>query len=197
MAYCSSCGTQMEGQFCPKCGAAAAAAAAPGAKSTQPIVSTQPGLSINGASALCYLFGFVTGIIFLVLAPYNQDRRVRFHAFQSIFTERGGHRGSHRRHDAVHHVSRNQFFAGNIDRVPSPAGEFGILPGLALHDVEELSRREGRAAGHRPSGRAPGQWPGLAGRHNRQGRIAITAPGCGPPLPGKCGPQKAASVLKI
>lgn len=85
MAYCSSCGTQMEGQFCPKCGASAAAA--PGAGSTQSVssVSTQPGLTINGASALCYLFGFVTGIVFLVLAPYNQDRRVRFHAFQSIF----------------------------------------------------------------------------------------------------------------
>ncbi len=83
MAYCSSCGTQMEGQFCPKCGTAAAAA--PGATSTPPAVSTQPGLSINAASALCYLFGFITGFVFLVLAPYNQDRRVRFHAFQSIF----------------------------------------------------------------------------------------------------------------
>jgi uncharacterized membrane protein len=40
---------------------------------------------VNGASALCYLFGFITGIVFLVLAPYNQDKRVRFHAFQSIF----------------------------------------------------------------------------------------------------------------
>ena len=85
MAYCSSCGTLMEGQFCPKCGAPAAAGS--GATSTQPAsaVNTQPGLTINSASALCYLFGFITGIIFLVLAPYNQDRRVRFHAFQSIF----------------------------------------------------------------------------------------------------------------
>jgi uncharacterized membrane protein len=39
----------------------------------------------NMAGALCYLFGFITGILFLVLAPYNQDRNVRFHAFQSIF----------------------------------------------------------------------------------------------------------------
>ena len=72
----------MEGQFCPKCGAAA-----PGAAFTRPAsaVNIQPGISINGASALCYLFGFITGIVFLVLAPYNQDRRVRFHAFQSIF----------------------------------------------------------------------------------------------------------------
>jgi uncharacterized membrane protein len=39
----------------------------------------------NMAGALCYLFGFITGILFLVLAPYNQDRTIRFHAFQSIF----------------------------------------------------------------------------------------------------------------
>jgi uncharacterized membrane protein len=39
----------------------------------------------NVASALCYALGFITGIIFLVLAPYNQNRTVRFHAFQSIF----------------------------------------------------------------------------------------------------------------
>jgi uncharacterized membrane protein len=42
-------------------------------------------LSQNTASALCYLLGFVTGIIFLVLAPYNQNRTIRFHAWQSIF----------------------------------------------------------------------------------------------------------------
>jgi uncharacterized membrane protein len=75
----------MDGQFCPKCGAPAAAT--PGTTFTQPAStgSAQLGLSVNGASALCYLFGFVTGIVFLVLPPYNQDRRVRFHAFQSIF----------------------------------------------------------------------------------------------------------------
>jgi len=39
----------------------------------------------NLAAALCYLFGFITGILFLVLAPYNQNREIRFHAFQSIF----------------------------------------------------------------------------------------------------------------
>ncbi len=85
MAYCSNCGTLVEGQFCSKCGTAAGAVS--GATFTQPVsaVNTQPGISINGASALCYLFGFVTGIIFLVLAPYSQDQRVRFHAFQSIF----------------------------------------------------------------------------------------------------------------
>jgi uncharacterized membrane protein len=39
----------------------------------------------NVASALCYALGFITGIIFLVMAPYNQNRAIRFHAFQSIF----------------------------------------------------------------------------------------------------------------
>jgi uncharacterized membrane protein len=74
----------MEGQFCPKCGAPATG---PSGAATQNAFSesAQPGISVNGASALCYVFGLITGIIFLVLAPYNQDRRVRFHAFQSIF----------------------------------------------------------------------------------------------------------------
>ncbi len=37
------------------------------------------------ACALCYLLGLLTGVLFLVLAPYNQNRLIRFHAFQSIF----------------------------------------------------------------------------------------------------------------
>ncbi|HKE24142.1 MAG TPA: hypothetical protein VKB88_17375 [Bryobacteraceae bacterium] len=39
----------------------------------------------NVAGALCYVLGFVTGIIFLVMQPYSQNRNIRFHAFQSIF----------------------------------------------------------------------------------------------------------------
>jgi len=39
----------------------------------------------NMASALCYLFGWLTGVLFLVLDPYNKNRTIRFHAFQSIF----------------------------------------------------------------------------------------------------------------
>ena len=39
----------------------------------------------NLASALCYAFGWITGVVFLVLAPYNQNKTIRFHAFQSIF----------------------------------------------------------------------------------------------------------------
>ena len=34
---------------------------------------------------LTYILGFITGIIFLVIEPYKNDKFVRFHAFQSIF----------------------------------------------------------------------------------------------------------------
>jgi uncharacterized membrane protein len=43
------------------------------------------GMDENVASALCYLFSFITGIIFLVLEPYNKNKNIRFHAFQAIF----------------------------------------------------------------------------------------------------------------
>src|SRR6185436_10866176 len=36
-------------------------------------------------AALCYVVGLFTGILFLVVAPYNRNKFVRFHAFQSIF----------------------------------------------------------------------------------------------------------------
>jgi uncharacterized membrane protein len=47
--------------------------------------ATGAGLSVNAASALCYVLGFITGILFLVLEPYNRNPTVKFHAFQSIF----------------------------------------------------------------------------------------------------------------
>ena len=50
-------------------------------------MTTQPSASLtsNDAGALCYLLGAITGIAFLLIQPYSQDREVRFHAFQSIF----------------------------------------------------------------------------------------------------------------
>ncbi|MBV9156211.1 MAG: hypothetical protein JO097_08100 [Acidobacteriaceae bacterium] len=95
MAFCPNCGAQVPGNFCPNCGTPVAAAS-PGTSAgptpgsgyvpppTPPMGQTA-GLTENTASALCYLFGLVTGIIFLVLTPYNQNRTIRFHAFQSIF----------------------------------------------------------------------------------------------------------------
>jgi uncharacterized membrane protein len=40
----------------------------------------------NVAATLCYALGLITGILFLFLEPYNRDRNIRFHAWQSIFT---------------------------------------------------------------------------------------------------------------
>src|SRR5690625_1660794 len=45
---------------------------------------TGSGLDKNVAGLLCYLCGFVTGIIFLLIEKEN--RFVRFHAMQSIIT---------------------------------------------------------------------------------------------------------------
>ena len=43
---------------------------------------TSTGLSENAAGLLCYVLGWVTGIVFLIIEPKNKF--VRFHAFQSI-----------------------------------------------------------------------------------------------------------------
>jgi uncharacterized membrane protein len=62
-------------------GGVAPAGAGPGA----PPPAAGTGMADNVASALCYVLGLITGILFLVLAPYNQNKTIRFHAFQSIF----------------------------------------------------------------------------------------------------------------
>jgi len=84
MPFCASCGAEVPGRFCAKCGTPVDPAAAPA--QPPPGQLSAPGLQENVASALCYLAGFITGILFLVLAPYNQNRTIRFHAWQSILT---------------------------------------------------------------------------------------------------------------
>jgi uncharacterized membrane protein len=87
MPFCASCGTQVEGKFCPKCGAAIVAgggAPVPGAAPYAAAPVSAP-MADNVASTLCYVLGLITGIIFLVIEPYSKNRNVRFHAFQSIF----------------------------------------------------------------------------------------------------------------
>ena len=137
MAYCPTCGSNVEGRFCAKCGTAVPAAgsgagapagpppagppppaygqapaAPPPAYGSGPTPPPPPGyapppppgygppppgyppqgqyvqssgLQENVASALCYALGWITGIVFLVMAPYNQNRNIKFHAWQSIF----------------------------------------------------------------------------------------------------------------
>jgi len=78
MAFCSACGAQVDqAAFCPKCGAAQGTSAAPPVAAA---VSTE-GLAENVAGLLCYVLGWITGLIFLLI-----DKRpfVKFHAAQSI-----------------------------------------------------------------------------------------------------------------
>ncbi|HEY2013432.1 MAG TPA: hypothetical protein VGH38_08020 [Bryobacteraceae bacterium] len=86
----------MEGRFCAKCGSSVGspppggpAPVNPGPPQYQQPMGVAAPMADNIASMLCYAVGFITGIIFLVIAPYNQNRVVRFHAFQSIFLSVG------------------------------------------------------------------------------------------------------------
>jgi uncharacterized membrane protein len=93
MTYCPNCGTAVDGRFCPKCGASVAPAAAPGGPAYTPPPGapyTPPssgpaglGMEENLASALCYIP--IVGLIFILIEPYNKNKTIRFHAFQSIF----------------------------------------------------------------------------------------------------------------
>ena len=79
MAFCASCGQEVgSASFCPKCGAnqVMVPVGAPVA-----VAPTTEGLAEHVAGLLCYLAGWITGIIFLLI-----DKRpwVRFHAAQSI-----------------------------------------------------------------------------------------------------------------
>lgn len=97
MPYCANCGSRVDGAFCPNCGRPvgqdSGGAYPPQGQHQQGgypppgygAPPAQAGLTDNVAGALCYLAGLITGIIFLVVAPYSTNRTVRFHAFQSIF----------------------------------------------------------------------------------------------------------------
>jgi uncharacterized membrane protein len=90
MVFCPNCGAQVEGRFCAKCGSAVnTATSGPASGPTGTGQVTSGGMTDNVASALCYVLGFITGILFLVLEPYKNIRIVRFHAFQSIFVSVG------------------------------------------------------------------------------------------------------------
>jgi uncharacterized membrane protein len=84
MAFCSKCGSGVTDgvAYCPQCGAPIGVAAPGAGVGTPAAISTAgSGLQENVAGLLCYLLGWLTGIIFLMI-----DKRplVRFHAAQSI-----------------------------------------------------------------------------------------------------------------
>src|SRR5271166_3854438 len=80
MAFCGKCGSSVADGvlYCPQCGAPVGGSAPP------PVAMTSAGtegLAENVAGLLCYVLGWLTGIIFLLI-----DKRpfVKFHAAQSI-----------------------------------------------------------------------------------------------------------------
>ena len=84
MAFCSNCGAAVEGRFCAQCGSPVTPAAEAGPAAVPTPLPAAAGLTDNVAGALCYALLLITGVLFLVMAPYNQNRAVRFHALQSI-----------------------------------------------------------------------------------------------------------------
>ena len=76
--FCPKCGAENpEGaKFCSKCGAELGVSAKPS--------ETSIGLSANVAGLLCYVLGWISGIVFLVIEKRNKF--VKFHAWQSIMT---------------------------------------------------------------------------------------------------------------
>ena len=75
MAFCNMCGAQIADgtTTCAACSGRAAAAGA-----------SAQGMSDNVAGMLAYVT-IIPAIIFLVMAPYNKNRFVRFHSWQNIF----------------------------------------------------------------------------------------------------------------
>lgn len=78
MAFCNMCGTQIPdgATTCASCAGRAPA----------PAVATIPpqGMSDNVAGMLAYVT-IIPAIVFLVAAPYNRNRFIRFHSFQCLF----------------------------------------------------------------------------------------------------------------
>jgi uncharacterized membrane protein len=94
MAHCTKCGAALAdgAAFCPGCGSPQSAGAAASHPAPAPAnlgaAAAAPQMSENVAGALCYLLGWITGLVF-----YFIDKRpyVRFHATQSIVVFGGLH----------------------------------------------------------------------------------------------------------
>jgi uncharacterized membrane protein len=84
--FCSQCGAENpeEAKFCSKCGAGLGVAATPTEGAAKPEAESSTGLSANVAGLLCYVAGWITGIVFIVLE--KKSIFVKFHAWQSIMT---------------------------------------------------------------------------------------------------------------
>jgi len=76
--FCPKCGAENpdDAKFCSKCGAELGVSAKPS--------ETSVGLSANVAGLLCYVLGWISGIVFLIIE--KKSKFVKFHAWQSIMT---------------------------------------------------------------------------------------------------------------
>lgn len=85
MAFCANCGGQLPAgaNNCPACGKSSGQSVGGGAAAA-PAQASAGGLEDNVAGMLAYIT-IIPAIVFLVLAPYNQDKFVRFHSFQCLF----------------------------------------------------------------------------------------------------------------
>jgi uncharacterized membrane protein len=85
MAFCANCGAQLAAgaNNCAACGKPAGQSAGGGAAAA-PAPVAGSGLQDNVAGMLAY-FTIIPAIIFLVVAPYNQNKFIRFHSFQCLF----------------------------------------------------------------------------------------------------------------
>ena len=81
MAYCTGCGDELGSAVavCPKCGTPIPA----GSGALHTGAANDTGLRENVAAFLCYVVGWLTGLVFFLI-----DKRplVRFHAAQSMIT---------------------------------------------------------------------------------------------------------------
>jgi uncharacterized membrane protein len=86
--FCSKCGAKNaeKAKFCSKCGAklGEAETPTPTESAAKPEAESSTGMSANVAGLLCYVAGWITGIVFVVLE--KKSTFVKFHAWQSIMT---------------------------------------------------------------------------------------------------------------
>jgi len=84
--FCSKCGAENPdgAKFCSKCGAELGVPAKSSETVAKPETESSTGMTANVAGLLCYVLGWVTGIVFVVLE--KKSTFVRFHAWQSIMT---------------------------------------------------------------------------------------------------------------
>ena len=163
--FCPNCGATVQGRFCAKCGTAVDAATAssgptppPGAQRLRDgrrawspsrslrATATAGGMSQNLAGALCYVLGLITGILFLVLAPYNQNKFVALPRVPVDLLPRGLDRALDRGDDDGFRP------AVVFDEPYRHVAGLGRIGHLAYPDVQSLQQRDVQAAYRRRLG---------------------------------------------